>query len=179
MIGSMAKLSALLLLAAASDRPPAAGTGPQAATVAVLKGAATVKAGKTTFPAAVGLPLLRTDEVTVPAYRGQLEIFPGHAPLMTSLGTGILKYKAKGGSSFESVVVSWGYAQVNPEGVIVLAETAESIEEIDRARAEAARKKAETELMEPILEADQIAKIQHKLARANARIAAVDGDKSH
>lgn len=122
---------------------------------------------------------LEIDEVTVPAYMGQLEIFPGHAPLMTTLGTGVLKYKAKGGAASESVVVSWGYAQVNPEGVIILAETAESIEEIDRARAEAARKKAETELMEPILEPDQIAKIQHKLARANARIAAVDGNQNH
>ncbi len=122
---------------------------------------------------------LEIDEVTVPAFRGQLDILPGHAPLMTTLGTGLLKYRPKGASTFESVVVSWGYAQVNPEGVIVLAETAESLEEIDRARAESARKRAETELMEPILEPDQIARLQHKLARANARISAVDGDSGH
>jgi F-type H+-transporting ATPase subunit epsilon len=119
------------------------------------------------------------EEVTVPAFRGQLDILPGHAPLMTTLGTGLLKYRTKGATTFESVVVSWGYAQVNPEGVIILAETAESIEEIDRARAENARKRAETELMEPILEPDQIARLQHKLARANARLSAVDGDTNH
>ena len=115
------------------------------------------------------------EEVIVPAHRGQLEILPGHAPLMTTLGTGILKYKVKGSSTFESVVVSWGYAQVNPEGVIILAETAELVEEIDRTRAEAALKKAENDLMEPILEPDQIAQLQHKLARANARLSALDG----
>jgi F0F1-type ATP synthase epsilon subunit len=54
-----------------------------------------------------------------------------------------------------------------------LAETAESLEEIDRARAEAALKKAKQMLMEPILEPDQIAKLQHKLARANARLEAL------
>jgi F-type H+-transporting ATPase subunit epsilon len=115
---------------------------------------------------------LEVDEVIVPAFKGQLDILPGHAPLMTTLGTGLLKYKAKGGSTHETVVVSWGYAQVNPQGVVILAETAESIEEIDRARAEASLKKAQTQLMEPILEPDQIAKVQHQLARAQARLEA-------
>jgi F-type H+-transporting ATPase subunit epsilon len=118
---------------------------------------------------------LEVEEVIVPAFRGQLDILPGHAPLMTTLGTGTLQYRSKGNSAYVSVVVSWGYCQVNPEGVIVLAETAESIEEIDRARAETARKKAETQLMEPILEPDQIARLQHKLERANARLAALEG----
>src|SRR4051812_30106564 len=90
------------------------------------------------------------EEVIVPAFKGQLDILPGHAPLMTTLGTGILKYRTKSsGSNFESVVVSWGYCQVNPEGVVILAETAESVEELDRARAEAALKLAKTKLTEP------------------------------
>ena len=121
---------------------------------------------------------LEIDEVMVPAFKGQLDILPGHAPLMTTLGTGILKYKVKGGSTYESVVVSWGYCQVNPDGVVILAETAESIAEIDRARAETARKEAERKLMEPILEPDQIAHLQHKLARANARLEAVGGSET-
>lgn len=118
---------------------------------------------------------MEIDEVIVPAYRGQLDILPGHAPLMTTLGTGILKYREKGSSNFETVVVSWGYCQVNPDGVVILAETAESLEEIDRARAEASLKKAQTELMTPILEPDQIARLQHKLARAQARLDATGG----
>lgn len=119
------------------------------------------------------------DEVVVPGYKGQLDILPGHAPLMTTLGTGSLKYKLKGSATYETVVVSWGYAQVNPQGVVVLAETAEQLEEIDRARAEAAKKKAESELMEPILEPDQIAAVQHKLARAQARLDATDTKTDH
>ncbi len=112
------------------------------------------------------------EEVTVPGFKGQLDILPGHAPLLTTLATGILKYRIK--DKVESVVVSWGYCQVNPEGVVVLAETAESLEEIDRARAEAALKVAKTKLLEPILQPDQIAKFQHKLARASARLAALE-----
>jgi F-type H+-transporting ATPase subunit epsilon len=120
------------------------------------------------------------EEVIVPAFKGQLDILPGHAPLMTTLGTGVLKYRVKGSSNFETVMVSWGYCQVNPEGVIILAETAELAVEIDRVRAETARKKAEAMLMDPILEADQVASFQHKLERANARLAATEtGAPSH
>lgn len=116
---------------------------------------------------------LEIEEVIVPAYRGQLDILPGHAPLMTTLGTGLLKYRAKGSSQHETVVVSWGYCQVNPDGVVVLAETAESLEDIDRAAAEEAAKKAHTQLMEPILEPDQIEHLQRQLAEAQARLEAV------
>jgi F-type H+-transporting ATPase subunit epsilon len=112
-------------------------------------------------------------EVIVPGFRGQLDILPGHAPLMTTLSTGILSYKLKGAATFEKVVVSWGYCQVNPEGVVILAETAESLEELDRERAEASRKLAKTRLIDPFLEADQIAKFQRKLERANARLDAL------
>ena len=118
---------------------------------------------------------VEVEEVIVPADKGQLDILPGHAPLMTILHTGLLKYKVKGGSAHQTVVVSWGYAQVNPEGVVILAETAESVEEIDRARAEVALKKATATLLDPILEPDQIAHAQHAMARAQARIEATGG----
>jgi F-type H+-transporting ATPase subunit epsilon len=118
---------------------------------------------------------LEVEEVIVPAFKGQLDILPGHAPLMTTLGTGVLKYRAKGSTSYVSVVVSWGYAQVNPRGLVILAETAESLEEIDRVRAEAALKKAQAQLMEPILEPDQIEKAQRAEARALARLEATGG----
>lgn len=121
------------------------------------------------------------EEVIVPAYRGQLGILPGHAPLMTTLSTGVLKYKLKGQSDYGAVVVSWGYCEVHPEGVIILAETAESLEEIDRARAEQALKKAQKALLDPLLEPDQVETFQRKLARAQARIQALGGgsDTSH
>ena len=123
---------------------------------------------------------LEIDEVIVPGFRGQLDILPGHAPLMTTLLTGILKYRAKGSSSFETVVVSWGYAEVNPEGVIVLAEVAESLEEIDRVRAEAALKKATSKLLDPLLEADQVEMMRRKVERNQTRLAALGiNDTSH
>ncbi|MGE4133230.1 MAG: ATP synthase F1 subunit epsilon [Bdellovibrionales bacterium] len=110
------------------------------------------------------------EEVIVPGYRGQLDILPGHAPLMTTLSTGSLQYRLKGTDKFQTVVVSWGYCEVNPNGVTVLAETAESTAEIDKQRAEEALKKAQARLMEPILEPDQIEVLQRKLARAQARL---------
>lgn len=121
------------------------------------------------------------EEVIVPAFRGQLDILPGHAPLMTTLGAGSLKYRLKGSTSYETVVVGWGYAQVNPQGVVVLAETAEQLAEIDRVRAEAAKKKAEAQLLEPILEPNQIKHLQHELAINTARLEATGGssEQSH
>ncbi len=118
------------------------------------------------------------EEILVPAYKGQLNILPGHAPLMSTLTVGLLKYRLKGSTSFETVAVSWGYVQVDPHGVTVLAETDESTQEIDRARAEAALKKAEAMLMEPILEPNQIHELQHRVALSTARIHAHDGSSS-
>lgn len=119
------------------------------------------------------------EEVIVPAFRGQLDILPGHAPLMTTLSTGVLKYRLKGQSKYESVVVSWGYMEVHADGVIVLAETAESLEEIDRARAELAMKQAQQRLMDPFLEPDQMEVLQRKLTRAQARLSALDSGTTH
>lgn len=121
------------------------------------------------------------EEVIVPGYSGQLDILPGHAPLITTLATGLVRFRVKGQADYQTVVVSWGYCQVNPEGVVVLAETAESLEEIDRTRAEAALKKVKTQLLEPILEADQMAKLQQRLARAQVRLEAlgVSSETSH
>jgi F-type H+-transporting ATPase subunit epsilon len=116
---------------------------------------------------------LEVDEVIVPGFKGQLDILPGHAPLMTTLGTGVLKYRAKGSSTYEVTAVSWGYCHVSTEGVTVLAETAESVAEINRERAEAALKKASQQLLEPMLQADQMAHLQHTVARAQARLEAL------
>jgi F-type H+-transporting ATPase subunit epsilon len=118
------------------------------------------------------------EEVLVPGFRGQLDILPGHAPLITTLSTGILKYKLKGASNYESVVVSWGYCEVHPEGVSVLAETAESLAEIDRQRAEEALRKAQARLMDPMLESDQIETFLRKQRRAETRIHATGGGET-
>jgi F-type H+-transporting ATPase subunit epsilon len=109
------------------------------------------------------------EELFVPGFRGELNILPGHAPLLTTLGTGVLKYRIKGEVQFHLVAVSEGYCQVNPKGVNVLAETAERPEELDVARAVDAEKDAEKSLQSPSLDPKAIAEAQAKLARARTR----------
>ena len=85
-------------------------------------------------------------EVTVPGLEGQLGILPGHAPLMTELGIGELSYRLNTSSQPVVLAVISGFAEVLPDRVTVLAETAERAEEIDLARAEEAKARAEKRL---------------------------------
>lgn len=85
-------------------------------------------------------------EVTVPGGDGCLGILPGHAPLITELGIGELTYRVKGGADVGPLAVLSGFAEVLGDRVTVLAETAEKPEEIDVARAEEAKKRAEQRL---------------------------------
>ena len=85
-------------------------------------------------------------EVTVPGLDGQLGILPGHAPLMTELGIGELAYRTSTSSQPVVLAVISGFAEVLGDRVTVLAETAERAEEIDLARAEEAKARAEKRL---------------------------------
>ena len=85
-------------------------------------------------------------EVTIPGLDGALGILPGHAPLMTELGHGELSYRLATTSQPVYLAVHRGFAEVLPDRVTVLAETAERAEEIDLARAEAAKARAEKRL---------------------------------
>lgn len=109
------------------------------------------------------------EEVFVPGARGELNILPGHAPMMTLLNTGILKYRLKGESSLHSVAVSWGYAQVNPKGVNILAETAERTEDLNVPRIDEAVKKAEAVLAKIDATPEELEKAHKKLVRAAVR----------
>ena len=84
------------------------------------------------------------DMVVAPGADGTLGILPHHAPLITLLASGELRIKK--GSREDTIVVFGGFMEVTPDKVIVLADTAEHAEEIDLARAEAARQRAETAL---------------------------------
>ena len=86
------------------------------------------------------------DMVIASGVLGQLGILPRHAPLMTMLEPGELI--AKKGSDEFGLVVSGGFLEVRPDRVIVLADTAERVEEIDIARAEEAKRRAEKHLVE-------------------------------
>jgi len=85
-------------------------------------------------------------EVDIPGSEGQLGILPGHAPLMTEMGIGALSYRTNASSQPMTLAVIQGFAEVLPDRVTVLAETAERAEEIDMARAEAAKARAEQRL---------------------------------
>ncbi|TES83063.1 MAG: F0F1 ATP synthase subunit epsilon [Dehalococcoidia bacterium] len=88
------------------------------------------------------------DEVVAPGVEGQLGILPHHAPLMTTLLPGELLIK-KGGEEFY-LAISGGFIEARPDRIIVLADTAERVEEIDIARAEEAKRRAEERLVEGI-----------------------------
>jgi F-type H+-transporting ATPase subunit epsilon len=85
-------------------------------------------------------------EVTLPGAGGCLGVLPGHAPLITELGIGELTYRAKNASEPARLAIISGFAEVLGDRVTVLAETAERPEEIDVARAEEAKKRAEQRL---------------------------------
>src|SRR5271154_855297 len=82
-------------------------------------------------------------EVVVPGLDGELGILPGHAPLITELGIGELRYRTSASANPIPLAIISGFAEVLPDRVTVLAETAERPEEIDLSRAEAAKKRAE------------------------------------
>ena len=81
------------------------------------------------------------DEVVAPGSEGYFGVLPGHAALLATLGSGEVVYRR--GRDEVHLAVHGGFAEVTPERVIVLAETAERPDEIDRARAERARQRAE------------------------------------
>lgn len=107
------------------------------------------------------------DGVIAPGIHGQLGILTHHAPLMTILQPGELTIK-KGGAE-EYLAISGGFLEVRPDRVVVLADAAERVEEIDDARAEAARKRAQEKLEGTITETEKMA-AEAALKRALARL---------
>lgn len=84
------------------------------------------------------------DYIEIPAITGYIGVLPGHAPLITELAVGEISYKT--GPETKRLAVAWGFAEVLGHKVTILAETAERAEEIDVARAQAAKKRAEEAL---------------------------------
>jgi len=107
------------------------------------------------------------DIVVAPGIEGEMGILPNHTPLMTTLQAGELTARAAGEEL--SLAISGGFLEVQPDRVIVLAETAERDEEIDLARAEEARRRAQERLSRPTSEVD-IARAEAALRRSIARL---------
>src|SRR5271163_3053617 len=108
-------------------------------------------------------------EVQLPGADGYLGVLPGAAPLITELGIGELTFHRKsGGDASDPIAIIRGFAEVLPERVTVLAETAELASEIDVARAEAALKRAQERIAShaPDLDWDRVAvALQRALSR--------------
>jgi F-type H+-transporting ATPase subunit epsilon len=89
----------------------------------------------------------QVDEVEIPGVGGYFGVLPGHAPLLAALTSGELWFRK--GQEKTYLSVAFGFAEVLPERVTILAKLAERADEIDVARAEAARKRAEDRLAHP------------------------------
>jgi len=108
------------------------------------------------------------DEVVVPAINGYFGILPGHAPLLAVLGVGEVMYRS--GRSERYLAVSGGFAEVGPDRVTILADTAERPEEIDPGRAQAARERAESRLAARSGEETDYPRALRALERAQIRL---------
>lgn len=84
------------------------------------------------------------DEVVCPGIEGEFGVLPGHTPFLTALKIGELSYRI--GDQRKFIAITWGYAEVDGARVEILADMAETAEEIDSRRAEEAKAKAETRL---------------------------------
>lgn len=110
------------------------------------------------------------DEVVAPGYEGEFGVLPEHTQYLAILNIGLLRYRK--GSESRVIALGGGFAEVTPERVVVLAETAERAEEIDVERARRARERAEATLKEVTLDDETYAKAYAALQRALVRMSA-------
>jgi F-type H+-transporting ATPase subunit epsilon len=107
------------------------------------------------------------EEAQIPGLSGYLGILPGHAPLITELAVGVITYKANGAT--HTLSVAWGFMEVLPDKVTILAEAAERPQEIDTERAVKAKDRAEQRLKSNDPEID-FTRAEDALQRAETRL---------
>jgi F-type H+-transporting ATPase subunit epsilon len=107
------------------------------------------------------------EEVQIPGKNGYLGVLPGHAPLITELAVGEITIRAN--ASEQHLAVAWGFAEVLPDKVTILAETAERPQEIDVDRARKAKERAEQRLTSGDTNVD-VDRALDSLQRAEARL---------
>jgi len=107
------------------------------------------------------------EEVQIPGKNGYLGILPGHAPLITELSVGEITYKEN--STEQRLAVAWGFAEILPNKVTILAETAERPSDIDVERARKAKERAEQRLTSGDTSVD-VDRALDALHRAEARL---------
>ena len=107
------------------------------------------------------------EEAQIPCRSGYIGVLPGHAPLITELGAGEVAYKSGGQS--HRFALAWGFAEILPDRVTVLAETVEPAEEIDTNRAKQSLNQAEESLKSAHTEED-FTQALGRISRAQARL---------
>ena len=107
------------------------------------------------------------DEVQIPGKAGYIGVLPGHAPLITELTIGEIAYKHAG--AIEHLSVAWGFAEVLPDKVTILAQTAERAVDIDVKRAQEAKARAEAALQQAAPDLDFDATL-NAIKRAEIRL---------
>ena len=107
------------------------------------------------------------EEAQIPGLNGYLGILPGHAPLITELAVGVISYRAK--NVTHSLAVAWGFVEVLPDKVTILAETAERSDEIDVGRAQKSKERAEQRLKSNDPQVDYT-RAEDALQRAETRL---------
>ena len=114
--------------------------------------------------------IVETDavEAVLPAADGEIGILPGHAPLLATLRVGVMRYRDNG--HVERLVLSWGFAEVLPDRVIVMAETARLESEIDINSAQANRAELEKELADLSSHDPEFARVEARLEESVAMI---------
>ena len=114
------------------------------------------------------------DLVILPGGAGELGVLPNHSPLLTTLQYGIITVRSKGVED-QYFTVAGGIAEVQPDQVTVLADAAESVDEIDAERAENARRRAEEALRTGIpKDTDEYLRLRAALLRSTLRLKAVE-----
>ena len=102
------------------------------------------------------------EEIQIPGKNGYLGVLPGHAPLITEVAVGEISFRSQ--SKEEHLAVAWGFAEVLPEKVTILAETAERPSEIDVERARKSKQRAEQRLTsgDPNVDVERCLNALHK-----------------
>ena len=114
------------------------------------------------------------DEIILPGYEGEFGVLPEHTQFLAVLNIGVMRYRK--GSAAEKIALGGGFAEVTPDRVVVMADTAERADEIDVERAQRARDRAEARLKEMSLDDETYAKAYAELQRALVRMAAGGGE---
>jgi F-type H+-transporting ATPase subunit epsilon len=111
------------------------------------------------------------DEVVAPGIEGELTVLPMHAPLLTMIKPGVMRIKR--GNDETDMAITGGFLEVRDDRVTILADAAERAEEIDVARAEEARRRAEQQLERRETDVD-LARVSAELQKALIRLKVAD-----